>query len=36
MKAEMGCLDRDTVAKACYRFRPRIEAVVATDSHFIA
>jgi hypothetical protein len=36
MKAEMGSLDKDTVAKACLRCRPRIEAVVATDSHLIA
>ena len=36
MKAVMGSLDRDTVAKACQRLRSRIEAAVAADSHFIA
>jgi hypothetical protein len=36
MKALLCSLDRDTMAKACYRLRPRIEAVVTADSHFIA
>jgi hypothetical protein len=31
----MGNLSRDTVAKACRRFRSRIEAVVAADGDFI-
>ncbi len=35
MKAVMGYLDRDTVAKACKRLRPRIKDVVTADSHFI-
>jgi hypothetical protein len=35
MKEAMGSLDRDTVAKACSRFCPRIEAVVANDGVFI-
>jgi hypothetical protein len=35
MKALVGPLDRDTVAKACKRFRSRIEAVVNTESQFI-
>jgi hypothetical protein len=35
MKAPLGPLDRDTVAKACYRFKSRIEAFVTDDSHFI-
>jgi hypothetical protein len=35
MKVAMGSLDRDTVAKACRRFCPRIEAVVADVGVFI-
>jgi hypothetical protein len=35
MKEAMGSLDRDTVVKACRRFCPRIEAVVADDVVFI-
>jgi hypothetical protein len=35
IKEVMGSLDRDTVAKACKRFRSRIEAVVAADGDFI-
>ena len=36
MRALMGSLDRDTVAKACLKFRSWIEAVViAGDSNFI-
>jgi hypothetical protein len=35
MKALEGFLDRDTVAKACYWFRSRIETIVTDDSHFI-
>jgi hypothetical protein len=35
MKAAMGFLDRDTVAKAIRRFRPSSEAVVAAEGHFI-
>ncbi len=31
----MGNLDKDTVAKACRRFRSWIEAVVAADGNFI-
>jgi hypothetical protein len=31
----MGFLARNTVAKACRRFRSRIEAVVAADGNFI-
>jgi hypothetical protein len=34
MKALVGSLDRDTVAKACQRFKSRIEAFVIDDSHF--
>jgi hypothetical protein len=30
----MGFLARNTVAKACRRFRSRIEAVVAADGNF--
>ncbi len=30
-----GVLDRDTVAKACKRFRSRIEAVLTANNHFI-
>jgi hypothetical protein len=36
MKAVMGSLDRNTVAKACWKFRSRIEAVGDAGSHFIA
>ncbi len=35
IKEVMGNLDRDTVAKACRRFRSRIEAVVAANGDFI-
>jgi len=35
MKEMMVSLDRDTVARACRRFRFRIEAVVAADGNFI-
>jgi hypothetical protein len=35
IKEVMGSLDRDTVAKACRRFRSRIEAVVAAEGDFI-
>jgi hypothetical protein len=35
MKALVGSLDRDTVAKACKRFRSRIEAVLTADKNFI-
>jgi hypothetical protein len=35
MKALVGTLDRDTVAKACWRFKSRIEAFVTDESHFI-
>jgi hypothetical protein len=35
MRALMGSLDWDTVAKACLKFRSRIQAVVADGSHFI-
>jgi hypothetical protein len=35
IKEVMGSLYRDTVAKACKRFRSRIEAVVAADGDFI-
>jgi hypothetical protein len=35
MKALVWSLERDTVAKACKRFRSRNEAVVIADSHFI-
>ncbi len=31
----VGSLDRDTVAKACKRFRSRIEAVLTASNHFI-
>jgi hypothetical protein len=34
MKALVGSLDRDTVAKA-KRFRSRIEAVLTANNHFI-
>jgi hypothetical protein len=36
MKAVIGSLDRNTVVKACWRFRSKIEAVGDTGSHFIA
>jgi hypothetical protein len=35
MKALMGSLNRDTVAKGSLRFRSRIEAVVTADGYFI-
>ena len=35
LKVVMGSLERGTVAKAYWRLMSRIEAVVATDSHFI-
>ena len=35
IKEVMGSLYRDTVAKACKRFRPKIEAVVAADGDLI-
>ena len=35
MKALMGSLNRDTVAKAYQGFRSKIEAVVVADGHFI-
>ncbi len=35
MKAVMGSLHRDTVAKAYSRLMSRIEAVTAAESHFI-
>jgi hypothetical protein len=35
MKALMGSLNRDTVAKACKRFRSRIEVAVAAGGNFI-
>jgi hypothetical protein len=35
MRALMGFLDWDTVAKACMKFRSWMEAVIAGDSHFI-
>jgi hypothetical protein len=31
----MASLERDTMTRACKRFRPRIEAMVAADSDFI-
>ncbi len=31
----MGSLDKDTVAKACSRFRSRMETVVAADGDFM-
>jgi hypothetical protein len=34
MKEVLGNLDRDTMAKACPRFRSRIEAVVAANGDF--
>ena len=33
--AVMAKMDRDTVAKACHRFRTRLEAVVAANGDFI-
>jgi hypothetical protein len=35
MRALMGSLDWDTVAKAYLKFGSWIEAVIAGDSHFI-
>ncbi len=35
MKALMGSLNWDTVAKAYWGFRSKIEAVVAADGYFI-
>jgi hypothetical protein len=35
MKEVLGNLDRDTMAKACRRFRFRIEAVVAANGDFL-
>jgi hypothetical protein len=35
LKVVMGSLERGTVAKAYYSLMSRIEAVVATNSHFI-
>ena len=35
IKMVMANLDRDTVAKACRRFRTRLEAMVAANSNFI-
>jgi hypothetical protein len=35
MKEVMGSLGRDTLAKACTSFRPRIEAVFTADGSFI-
>jgi hypothetical protein len=35
LRALMVSLDRDTVAKACLKFRSWIEAAIASDSHFI-
>ena len=35
MTMVMGSLERGTVAKAYYSLMSRIEAVVATNSHFI-
>jgi hypothetical protein len=35
MKALVGSLDRDTMVKACKRFRSRIEAVLTNNNHFI-
>jgi hypothetical protein len=35
MKVLVGFLDRDTMAKACKRFRPRIEAFINTNNHFL-
>jgi hypothetical protein len=35
MKALVGSLDRDTMGKACKRFRSWIEANVTVNSHFI-
>ncbi len=34
MKEVMGILERDTVARACKLFRPRIEEMVAADDDF--
>jgi hypothetical protein len=35
MKGLVGFLDRDTMAKACKRFRSRIEAFIAANNHFL-
>ncbi len=35
IKEVMGYLDKHTVAKACRRFRSRIQALVAADGDFI-
>jgi hypothetical protein len=35
MKEVIGSLGRDTLAKACTSFRPRIEAVFTADGSFI-
>jgi len=35
IKEVMGSLDRDMVAKACRRFRSRLEAVVEAGGDFI-
>ncbi len=35
IKKVMGSLDRNTVAKACKRFRSQIKTVVAVDGSFI-
>jgi hypothetical protein len=35
MKEVMGSLGRDTLAKACTSFRPRIEAIFTADGSFI-
>jgi hypothetical protein len=35
MKVLVGSLDRDTVAKACKRFRSRIEAFITANNHFL-
>jgi hypothetical protein len=34
MKEVMGSLERNTVARACNRLRPRIEEMVATGGNF--
>jgi hypothetical protein len=35
MKVLVGFLDRDTMAKACKRFRSRIEAFITANNHFL-
>jgi hypothetical protein len=35
MKGLLGFLDRDTMAKACKRFRSRIEAFITVNNHFL-